>query len=147
LAAGAVWILIVERRGTSVRTRSLDELRWRQALGVGLFQCLALWPGVSRSGATILGGMTLGLDRKTATQYSFFAAVPVLCAAAAADLLKSYQDLQANHILLMAIGLVVSFVAAFAAVKLLLRYVASHTLTVFAWYRLGLAAVIAVTLW
>lgn len=142
LAAGAVWILAVERRRPQARTGSLDDLGWREALAIGLFQCLALWPGVSRSGATILGGMMLGVDRKTATEYSFFAAVPVLLAAALWELWKSRHFLQPAQASLFGIGLAVSFVAAFLAVKWLLRFVASHTLTAFAWYRLCLAAAV-----
>ena len=99
---------------------------------------------MSRSGATILGGMMLGVDRKTATEYSFFAAVPVLCAAASADLVKSYQHLQSRDVPLFAIGLAVSFFAAFIAVKWLLRFVGGHTFTAFAWYRLALAAAVLV---
>ena len=146
LAAGAVWILCVEWRRPRARTESLDDLGWREALAVGLFQCLALWPGVSRSGATILGAMMLGVDRKTATQYSFFAAVPVLFAAALWDLWQSLHQLRATHVPLFGIGLAVSFVSAFLAVKWLLRFVTSHTLTVFAWYRLCLAAVVFATI-
>ena len=96
LAVGSLWIFGVERRRPRVHTLSLDEIGWNQALAVGLFQCLALWPGMSRSAATILGGMMLGVDRKTATEYSFFAAVPVLCAAALADLWKSYQTITSS---------------------------------------------------
>ena len=147
LAVGAVWILWVEGKRPCARFSNLDELGWREAVGIGLFQCLALWPGFSRSGATILGAMVLGLDRKTATEYSFFAAIPVLCAASLWSLIGSYQHLQASHVTLFAIGLAVSFVSAFAAVRWLLRFVSHHTLTVFAWYRLVLAAVVLGALW
>lgn len=142
LAVGAVWILIVEWRRLKSRTEGLDALGWREALGVGLFQCLAMWPGMSRSGASIMGGMMLGIDRRTATEYSFFAAVPVLCAAALADLAQNFSLLDASHVRLLAIGLLVSFAAALLAVKCLLRYVGSHSLSVFAWYRLALAALV-----
>jgi undecaprenyl-diphosphatase len=144
LAVGALWILATEWRRPAVRTQGLDVIQWPQALSVGLFQCLALWPGLSRSAATILGAMLLGIDRKTATEYSFFAAVPVLCAAAIADLVKSIDQLSSAHLQLLGIGLVVSFVSALAAVKWLLHYVAGHSLSVFAWYRLVLAAVVLI---
>ena len=146
LAVGSLWIFGVEWRRPRVHTLSIDEIGWNQALAVGLFQCLALWPGMSRSAATILGGMMLGIDRKTATEYSFFAAVPVLCAAALADLWKSYQTITPTQVAMLAIGLAVSFVSAYIAVKWLLRFVASHSLNPFAWYRLALAALVGL-LW
>jgi undecaprenyl-diphosphatase len=142
LMAGAVWILAVEWRRPRARTTELDAIDWREALGIGLFQCIALWPGMSRAAATILGGMMLGVGRKTATQYSFFAAVPVMIAATVFELLKSYRELDFSHGSLIAIGFVVAFFSAWAAVKLLIRFVGNHTLTGFAWYRIALAAVV-----
>jgi undecaprenyl-diphosphatase len=142
LAAGAVWIGLVEWFLPRVKKEGLDAVGWKEALLVGLYQCLAMWPGVSRSGATILGGMMSGLDRKTATEYSFFAAVPVLIGA---GVLKSYKVLpylNASHVRLLAIGLVVSFVFAWLAVKVFIRFVSRHTLMPFAWYRLALAALV-----
>jgi undecaprenyl-diphosphatase len=147
LAAGAIWILSVEWRKPSNRSVGLDGLTWKHALGVGVFQCLALWPGVSRSAATILGGMLCGIDRKTATEYSFFAAVPVLTAAAIFDLYKSLPVLSWQHVPVFAVGTVVSFFSAWAAVRLLIRYVSRHTLTPFAWYRLVVALLVLVLLW
>lgn len=146
LAAGSLWILGVEWRRPRVQTQNLDQIGWNQALAVGLFQCLALWPGVSRSAATILGGMMLGIDRKTATEYSFFAAVPVLCAAGFADIWKNYQTFSSAEVNVLVIGLVVSFVFAYIAVKWLLHFVATHSLNPFAWYRLALAALVGL-LW
>jgi undecaprenyl-diphosphatase len=114
---------------------------------VGLFQCFALWPGMSRAGATILGGMMVGIDRRTATEYSFFAAVPLLCGAAVYELAKNYRDLQGAQLTLFAVGLVASFVFAFLAVKWLLHFVGTHTLRPFAWYRLALAAAVLCWWW
>jgi undecaprenyl-diphosphatase len=142
LIVGSLWILWTEWRRPVARTEGLDGVQWKQAIGIGLFQCLALWPGVSRSAATILGGMLLGVDRKTATEYSFFAAIPVLGAAAAYEMLKSFHHIHANHAILFGIGLAVSFVSALAAVKWLLHYVGGHSLSGFAWYRLALAAIV-----
>ncbi len=147
LAGGALWILYIEWRKHNTRPIGLDGLTWKHAVGVGLFQCLALWPGVSRAAATILGGMLCGIDRKTATEYSFFAAVPVLTAAAVYDLYKSLPILSAQHVPVFVVGTVVSFFSAWAAVKLLIRYVSRHTLTPFAWYRLAVALLVLALLW
>ncbi|MFZ5832366.1 MAG: undecaprenyl-diphosphate phosphatase [Planctomycetota bacterium] len=147
LALGAVWILVMERRRDHAVIASVDGLTWRVALAVGFFQCIAMWPGISRSAATILGGMMVGLDRRTATEYSFFAAVPVLAAAAAFDFIRSYDTIDPERMKLLAIGLVVSFFSAWAAVKWLVHFVSRHKLTVFAWYRLALAAVVVGLLW
>lgn len=140
LAAGAVWILAAERWPRHGQREGLDQLRWQDALAVGLFQCLALWPGMSRSSSTILGGMLLGLDRKTAAEYSFFAAVPLLAAAALYELYKSRSSLSAADIPWFAVGFLVSYVFAWLAVRFFIRFLSQHTLAVFGWYRLAVAA-------
>lgn len=140
LAAGAVWILIVERRTLRVRRSGLDALRWQDALAVGCFQCLALWPGMSRSSSTILGGMMLGIDRKTAAEYSFFAAVPLLTAAALYELYKSRSLLSLADAPWFAVGFVVSYLFAWLSVRFFIRFLSQHTLTGFGWYRLAVAA-------
>jgi len=142
LVGGSIWIFLAERRTPRCHTESLDAIGWRAALLIGFYQCAALWPGVSRSAATILGGMMVGLNRKTSTEYSFFAAVPVLTAAAGYDLLKSLEFLRAEHIPLFAVGLIVSFFSGWAAVRFLIQFLRRHTLVAFAWYRIGLAAVV-----
>ncbi len=142
LAVGALWILAVERRLPRTRREGVDSLDWKDALGIGLFQCLALWPGMSRSSSTILGGMMLGVERKTATEYSFFAAVPLLTAATLYELYKSRDLLSASHVPVFALGFVVSFLAAWAAVKFFVRFLSRHTLEPFGWYRLVVAAVV-----
>jgi undecaprenyl-diphosphatase len=140
---GALWILGVEWWRPQARKTGLDSLNWKDSLIVGLFQCLAiLCPGMSRSASTILGGMTWGIDRKTATEYSFFAAVPALLAAGAHDLYKNRSHFSAAQVWLLALGTVVSFLVAWAAVKLFVRYLTRHTFTPFAWYRLAVAAAI-----
>jgi len=140
LAVGALWILAVERRPARTRREGIDSLDWRDALGIGLFQCLALWPGMSRSSSTILGGMMLGVERKTATEYSFFAAVPLLTAATLYELYKSRGVLSTAHIPVFAVGFGVSFLAAWAAVTFFVRFLSRHTLAPFGWYRLAVAA-------
>ena len=142
LAIGGVWILVSEHMLQLQERRSLEHLGWRTALGVGLFQCLALWPGMSRASSTILGGMILGLERKAATEYSFFAAVPALCAACAYDLLKSLPTLHADALPRFALGFVIAFVAALVAIRFFIRFVSRHTLSVFGWYRLLLAGLV-----
>lgn len=142
LAVGALWILAIERRMPRARRESVDALDWKDALGIGLFQCLALWPGMSRSSSTILGGMMLGVERKTATEFSFFAAVPLLSAATLSELYRSRHLLAAEHLPLFAIGFAVSFLAAWAAVKFFVRFLGRHTLEPFGWYRLVVAAIV-----
>ena len=93
LAVGAVWILLTEYWRPQPKVEGIDSLTWREALYIGLFQCLSLWPGMSRAASTILGGMISGVERKTATEYSFFAAVPIMIAATVFELHKSYAIL------------------------------------------------------
>jgi len=140
LAIGAVWILIVERRPRRVQRSGLDALRWQDALAIGLFQCLALWPGMSRSSSTILGGMMVGVDRRTAAEYSFFAAVPLLMAASLYELYKSRSYLSAADAPWFATGFVVSYLFAWLSVRFFIRFLSHHTLAVFGWYRLAVAA-------
>jgi undecaprenyl-diphosphatase len=141
LAVGAVWILLVEYYRPRARTEGVDLLTWREALSIGLFQCLSLWPGMSRAASTILGGMISGVERKTATEYSFFAAVPIMIAATVFELHRSYANL-AGHFQLVAIGFVVSFIFAWLAVKSFIHFLSRHTLIPFGWYRLALAGVV-----
>ncbi len=148
LAVGGIAILVVEARLPATRCESLDELSWREALIVGMFQCLALWPGVSRAAATILGAMLIGVRRSTAAEYSFLAAVPALCGAALYDLWKSLPLLSASDVPFFGIGFAVAFGSAWLAVEFFVRLLGSHTLKPFGWYRLGIAAVVlALALW
>jgi undecaprenyl-diphosphatase len=110
-------------------------------------QTLALFPGVSRSAATILGGYCLGLSRTAATEFSFFLAVPTLAAAAGYELLRSLPALSPADVPLFAVGFLVSFASAFVVVKAFIRYVANHNFTVFAWYRIGLGLVLLWLAW
>jgi undecaprenyl-diphosphatase len=148
LFAGAVLMLVAEARASRIRrplrrpVDSLDALTPRLALLIGLFQCLALWPGFSRSGATIMGGMLLGAERKTAAEYSFLAAVPVMCAAVGYDLLKNWRLFESGDMVFLAIGFAVSFVSGFAAVKGFIGLLSRFTLRPFAWYRLALAPLV-----
>ena len=142
LGTGGLAILAAERWRPESRASGLDSVSWGQALGVGLFQCLALWPGVSRAAATIVGGMMGRLDRKTSAEYSFFAAVPALTAATAYDLYKSREILSMQDLPIFAVGFVVAFVSAWIAVAGFLRLLQRGTLRPFAWYRLAVAPII-----
>jgi undecaprenyl-diphosphatase len=142
LAVGGVGLLLMERLRPAVKKTGLDALSYRDAVVVGLFQCLALWPGMSRSACTIMGGMAVGVERETAAQYSFLVAVPVMFAATVFDLYKSLPILQGSDVSMFSIGFVVSFIAAWLAIKVFLRFLASHTLNPFGWYRIIVALAI-----
>lgn len=136
LIAGGIVILIIEWRDHRIDTETVDAIGWPDALKIGIAQAAALVPGVSRSGATIMGGLLSGLSRRAATEFSFFLAIPVMFAATAYDLLKSWDILRPEDLPVFAIGFVAAFASAAAAVRFLLRYVSSHDFTAFAWYRI-----------
>ena len=146
---GAFVILWAERRQRRnpalVRIESIDDLRWTDALKIGCAQALALIPGTSRSGATIIGGMLFGLSRKAATEFSFFLAIPTLFAATGYELVKNRATLGGSDWSMIGVGFVVSFVSAFLVVRWLLRYVAHHDFVPFAWYRIVFGIVILAT--
>lgn len=142
-AVGAIWMFAVEGYRPRHKVAELDAMTWKEALLMGLYQCLGLWPGMSRSGSTILGGMMSGVERKTATEYSFLAAVPIMLAATGYKFIQKYHDLNLAQLKLIAIGFVVSFVAAWIAVKLFIHFVSRHTLIPFGVYRLLVAAAVA----
>ena len=140
LLVGGVVILVMERWHPRERVADSRDLPPPTALAIGFAQTLALFPGVSRSAATILGGYALGLSRTAATEFSFFLAVPTLGAAAGYDLLKGLPSLSSADVPLFAVGFVVAFASAFVVVKAFLRYVAHHSFTAFAWYRIVVGA-------
>ena len=144
---GGLIILWAERRKSVVRIATVDEMSPLDALKVGLVQCLAMVPGTSRSGATIIGGMLLGLSRKAATDFSFFLAIPTLIGAGAYSLYKERALLSAADLPLFGVGLLFSFVAAWLCVRWLLRYISSHDFTPFAWYRIAFGIVVLATAW
>ncbi|MBI5462757.1 MAG: undecaprenyl-diphosphate phosphatase [Gammaproteobacteria bacterium] len=142
---GGLLILWAERRVHTIRIHEVGDMDWRDALKVGFAQTLALIPGTSRSGATIIGGLFFGLSRRAATEFSFFLAIPTLIAATVYDLYKHRDLLQANDLGLFAVGFVASFVSAFIAVRGLLRYISRHDFSAFAWYRIVFGGVVLVT--
>jgi undecaprenyl-diphosphatase len=140
---GGLIILWAERRPAStVRIHEVEDMRGRDALKVGLVQCLAMIPGTSRSGATIIGGMLLGLSRKAATDFSFYLAIPTLIGAGAYSLYKERALLSMADAPMFAVGLVVSFISAWVCVRWLLRFISSHSFEVFAWYRIVFGLVV-----
>lgn len=142
LGAGAVVILVVEALRPKLRFKELDDMTPLLALGIGCFQCLALWPGFSRSAATIMGGMILGARRTMAAEYSFIAAVPIMVAATGLELLKNLSSFSGSDLAFLAIGFLVSFVSAWAAVKWFIALLGKSTLRPFAYYRLILAPLV-----
>jgi len=143
---GGFIILWAERRTAAVvRVNSVDDMTPMDALKVGLVQCLAMVPGTSRSGATIIGGMLLGLSRQCATDFSFFLAIPTLIGAGLYSLYKERALLSVADIPLFGVGLLFSFVAAWLCVRWLLRYISTHTFVAFAWYRIAFGIVVLLT--
>ncbi len=136
LVLGGVLILWAERRPHNESIATVDQLRPLDALKLGLFQALALIPGTSRSAATILGGLLMGMSRRAATEFSFFLAIPTLLAATAYKLWEARHELQLTELQPLAISSVVAFVSALIAVRLLMRFVSSHSFAAFAWYRI-----------
>jgi undecaprenyl-diphosphatase len=144
LITGGFLILLIEKLALKVRTHSIEEMNSWQALKIGFAQSLALIPGVSRSGATILGGMSFGLSRQVATEFSFFLAIPVMFAATGYDLLKHRELLSVEDAGLFSIGFIAAFFSALVAIKTLIRYVAGHDFKIFAWYRIALGILVLI---
>jgi undecaprenyl-diphosphatase len=136
IAGGAI-ILFVERSSLKSRIETTRSMTWLDALKVGIAQCFALIPGTSRAGATIIGGMLFGLSRPAATEFSFFLAVPTLCAAGAWDLWHNRRLFSAGDLGMFAVGLAAAFASAFVVIRWLIRYVATHDFKPFAWYRIA----------
>lgn len=143
LAAGGVVLLLVDGPNRPVgRTTSVDDVTWGQAFFIGCAQAAALWPGVSRSGATIIGALVAGLARPAALEFSFFLAIPTLGAASVFALLEARHVLATADVPIFAVGFVTSFVVSLAVIAVLLRYVRDHDLRVFGWYRIALALLV-----
>jgi undecaprenyl-diphosphatase len=148
---GGFIILWAERRQqvnpTLARIHEVEQMTPLDALKVGLAQCLAMIPGTSRSGATIIGGMLLGLSRKAATEFSFYLAIPTLIGAGIYSLYKERALLSLADLPLFGVGLVVSFISAWLCIRWLLRYIATHSFAGFAYYRIGFGVVVLATAW
>ena len=148
---GGFIILWAEKRQKdnpgNAHIHSVEAMTWVDALKVGLVQTLAMIPGTSRSGATIIGGMLLGLSRKAATDFSFFLAMPTLIGAGAYSLYKERALLSMADVPMFAVGLVFSFISAWLCIRWLLRYISSHSFVPFAWYRIAFGVVVLATAW
>ena len=145
---GGFVILWAERRPQSAaRIHSVDDMSALDALKVGLVQCMAMIPGTSRSGASIIGGMLLGLSRKAATDFSFFLAIPTLIGAGVYSLYKERALLSLADAPMFLTGLVFSFISAWLCVRWLLRYISTHSFVVFAYYRIVFGVVVLATAW
>jgi len=148
LIIGGVFLIFFDRRASSQPARlTIQTMNWMHCLIIGFIQCLAFIPGVSRSGATILGGLALGLSREEATEYSFFLAVPTLTAAGFYKTYKLWPTLQSGQSLDLFLGTLFSFVFALVAVKFFIQWVSKHGLQSFGWYRIVLGSVILIMLW
>ena len=142
LLVGGVVILLIERWAPPPRVQTIDEISFGDALKIGFVQSLALIPGVSRSGATIMGAMLLGVSRSCATEFSFFLAIPVMFAATVFDVYKSWHELSLEALPMFAVGFVFAFLSALLTIRFLLRFVASNSFVPFAWYRIGFGALL-----
>lgn len=136
LVAGGIVILLIERYAPSGRVQSVDHMTWKDALTVGVAQSVALFPGVSRSGATIMGGMLGGMSRFAATEFSFFLAIPTMFAATGYSLLKEWSNLSLADVPMFAVGFVAAFLGGLAVVRFLLHYVSQNNFAPFAYYRI-----------
>lgn len=145
---GAIIILWVEKKAKlQVRIQEVDDMTPLDALKVGLVQCLGMIPGTSRSGATIIGGMLLGLSRKAATEFSFFLAIPTLIGAGVYSLYKERALLSMADLPMFLVGLVFSFMSAWLCVRWLLRYISTHNFVMFAYYRIAFGVIVLLTAW
>ncbi|MBI5333147.1 MAG: undecaprenyl-diphosphate phosphatase [Burkholderiales bacterium] len=156
---GGLIILLVERRhhraygerdlqgSRLARVETVDDMTALDALKVGLVQCLALIPGTSRSGATIIGAMLFGFSRKAATEFSFYLGIPTLMGAGAYSVWKQRELLSAADLPMFAVGLVFAFFSAWLCIRWLIRYVSTHDFTVFAWYRIVFGLIVLATAW
>lgn len=145
LIIGGFVMLWAEKREHTIKAETVDDMTWQLALKVGLAQCLALIPGTSRSGSTIIGGLLFGLSRKAATDFSFFLAMPTMVAATVYSLWKYRDILRMEDLPIFAIGFVTTFIVAMLTVRALLKFIASHSYAVFAWYRVGFGLLILAT--
>ncbi len=142
LIVGGFAILYIEKYTSHSSTHQIETISASQALKIGLAQSLALVPGVSRAGATILGGMVFGLTRQTATEFSFFLAIPIMFAATGYDLLNSWNLLHAADLPMFVVGFITAFLSALLVIKVLIRFVANHDFVGFAWYRIIFGSIV-----
>lgn len=143
LFIGGIALIIFERihKESSNSVQNISDISYKQAFMIGLFQSIAIVPGVSRSAATVVGGLWLGLNRTAIVEFSFLLAVPTMLAASGLDIIKNHSAFSSNQVASLIIGFIVSFVVALFAIKFLLRYIQKHTFNVFGWYRIAIALI------
>jgi undecaprenyl-diphosphatase len=144
LIVGGIFMIIAEKFHSKVEAEVLDDITYRQSFFIGVAQCLSLWPGFSRSGATIAAGMLTGTSRAAAADYTFLMAVPIMAAATGYDLYKSYKTLSSSDVVFFIVGFVVAFIVALLAVATFIKLVGKLKLTYFSYYRFALAAVVII---
>ncbi|MGE6487188.1 undecaprenyl-diphosphate phosphatase [Paenisporosarcina sp. NPDC076898] len=145
LVVGAILMIVADKFGPKKpKTQTLDQITYKQAFTVGLVQCLSLWPGFSRSGATISGGVLFGMSHRTAADFTFIMAVPIMFGASFLSLLKNWKDIDPNDTSFYIVGFISAFVFALISIKFFLKLIGRVKLTPFAIYRLVLAAVLFV---
>ncbi len=142
---GGLIILWAEKRQHVVSIATVEDMHWKDALKMGLAQALALIPGTSRSGSTIIGGLFFGLSRKAATEFSFFLAIPTITMATLYEVVKYRHDFHTEDMGIFLVGSIASFISAFFAVRALLRYISRHDFTAFAWYRIAFGLIVLAT--
>ncbi len=148
LVVGAILMIIADKYGPkNPKTKTLDQISYKQAFSVGLVQCLSLWPGFSRSGATISGGVLFGMNHRTAADFTFIMAVPIMFGASFLSLLKNWEYVELDHLSFYIVGFVSAFVFALISIKFFLKLIARVKLTPFAIYRVVLAAVLFVIIY
>ncbi len=141
LVLGGIFMIIAEKKQTAVSVRTMDDLTYRQAFLIGLAQCLSLWPGFSRSGATIAGGMLAGANRAASADFTFLIAIPVMVTATGYEFMQNYRSMTMDDLWFFAVGFIVSFIVALMAVATFIKLVHKLKLTYFSYYRFVLAAV------
>jgi undecaprenyl-diphosphatase len=147
LIAGGIAIILIEKMDHQAHVKEVDHVTLQQAIGTGIAQCLALFPGVSRSGATIMGGLIIGFDRRVAVEFSFFLAIPTMFAATGYDLLKSLNVLSTSDIPLFLVGFTTAFFSALIVIKAFLGYVSKHNFSGFAYYRIVFGLLVLAFYW
>ncbi len=145
LVVGGLIMLWAEKREHVIRINEIDNIAWVDALKIGCAQCLALVPGTSRSGATIIGGLLFGLSRKAATEFSFFLAIPTIAGATVYSIYRHHALFRGDDLWMLMIGFVASFLSAMLAVRALLRFIGKHSYAAFAWYRVVFGLLILLT--
>lgn len=149
LIIGGVILILIDKRVVNSETnvKEVEDISYKNAFFIGLFQCLSMVPGTSRAAATIIGGVFNGLDKKQATEFSFLLAVPTMFAASGYDLLKSDLMFTSHQITMLALGTVIAFITAWFAVKLFLKFVSNHGFTAFGYYRIVLGILFLIFMW